>query len=65
MIFSKLLYDNEFAAEAIFAGNPEQFEIELKAILESMGKDNTLRPILLKAMNDIAEKLEEELSNGE
>ena len=64
MILSKLLYDNEDAAEAIFVGNPKHFEIELKAILEAMGKDDTLRLILLKSMNDIADKLEKEMTNG-
>ena len=63
MIFSKILYDNEDAAEAMFAGNSEYFEVELKAILESMSKDEILRPILFKALNDIADKLEEELGN--
>lgn len=65
MILAKLLYNNnDFGAEAIFAGDPNYFEIELKAILESMSKDDALRPILLKSMNDIAGKLEKELTNG-
>ena len=63
MIVSKILYDNDNAAEAVFCGNQKYFEIELKAILESMCKDSTLRPIMLKAMNDIADRLEEEMSN--
>ena len=63
MIFSKILYDNDNAAETMFAGSPEYFEVELKAILESMSKDDTLRLILLKSMSDIADKLEKELDN--
>lgn len=63
MIFSKILYDNKFAAEATFVGNTDDIEIELKAILDLMGKDSNLRPVLLKAMNDIADRLEEVLKN--
>ena len=47
----------------MFTGNSKYFEVELKAILESMSKDETLRPILFKALNDIADKLEKELRN--
>lgn len=63
MIFSKILYDNDKAAEAIFVGNQKNFEIEIKAILESMSKDKALCIILLKAIHDIADKLEQELKN--
>lgn len=63
MIFSKILYDNDNAAEAIFVGHPEDYEIEIKAILDSARKDDTLRPILLKVMNEIADRIEEELRN--
>ena len=63
MIFSKILYDNDKAAEAVFAGDPNNFGVELKAIIESASKDTILRPILFKALNDIADRLEEELSN--
>lgn len=65
MIFSKTLYDNDNAAEAVFMGPIEHYEIEVKAILDSARKDNTLRPILLKVMNEIADTIEEELRNGQ
>lgn len=63
MIFSKILYNNDKAAEAIFVGDTDNFEIELKAILESASKDKNLSPILYKVICDIANELEEELKN--
>ena len=63
MIFAKVLYDNNKAAEALFTGKTEDFKVELKAILDGMRRDTTLRRILLEAMNEQADAIERKLND--
>ena len=63
MIFSKILYDNKHAAEALFIGEIEDVKIEFEAILDSMSKNTILRHILLEAMDKQATKIERELND--